>query len=179
MENISFSPTNVGQFPQIEFDVIGLYTQPTDLTVMPTATFADQADPFAITSANTPVVKIDGVSNCMAEFELSLNSETDPQDYAGCSQRIVITDRKPDGRIQIEEKLIATQNIYGLVTGTTLPKIEWEHTGGGAGNIVKLAVNKAKLNASTKANRNNAGFLDIPFTPYSTDGTSEITLTYT
>lgn len=176
--NATFT-ANVGEFPRLRLEGTGIYSQPTALA-LPATPYANQAEAFEISAANTPTVQINGIGNCMAEFEVSLNNEIDEQDYAGCSQRIVVTGRNPEGRIQVEEKLLADQNIYALAESDALVPITWTHSGGGGGNTAQLNMSNCDIFEPSPVNRNGTRFANLPFSPIAINSTTpELSLVFT
>lgn len=169
---------NAGEYPMLQLTFTGIYSQPTDVA-LPSATFSNQADPVEVSATNTPTVSVNSVSNCMSEFELNVGNEVVFEDYAGCTTKVRITGRDPEGRIQVEDKLIAGQNFYSLATATSLVPITWTHSGGGAGNTIALTMSNCDIYEPTYADRNGVRFINLPFAPISTDGTSELTLVFT
>lgn len=169
---------NAGEYPTLSFSFTGIYSQPTDVA-LPSATFSNQADPVEVSATNTPTVNVNSVSNCMSEFELNVSNEVVFEDYAGCTTKVRITGRDPEGRIQVEDKLIAGQNFYSLATGTSLVPITWTHSGGGAGNTIAATMSNCDIYEPTYADRNGVRFVNLPFAPISTDGTSELSLVFT
>lgn len=170
---------NVGEFPRLRCEGVGIYSQPTALA-LPTVAYANQAVPFAITAANTPTVQINSVGNCMGSFEFTASNEIDPQDYAGCSQRIVVTGRSCEGSIEVMEKLLADQNIYSLAEGDTLVPITWTHSGGGAGNTSQVTIPNADILEPTLADRTGTRFINAPYSAIRTSAaTSEFSLVFT
>ena len=170
---------NVGEYPRLRFEGTGIYSTPTALA-LPSVAYANQAVPFAITAANTPTVTINSVGNCMGSFGFTANNEIDEQDYAGCTQRIVVTNRTCEGSIEVMEKLLADQNLYSLAEGTTLVPIGWTHSGGGAGNTGAISIPNADILEPTLADRNGTRFINAPFSAIRTSAaTAEMSLVLT
>lgn len=179
---VSFNLTTQ-EYPRLNFAMTGIYTQPTE-TAIPSTTyssFTNQAAPLEVGATQTPTVSINSVSRCMSEFELSIANEVNYENYAGCTERIAISGREPEGRIQVESTMLTgagNQNVYALATGTTLVPITWTH-GTVAGSIAALTMSNCDIYEPSLQTRNNVQFLDIPFAPLSIDGTSEMTLVLT
>lgn len=167
-----------GDYPLINFEFFGLYSAPTD-TAFPTVTWANQRDPLEVSAANTPVFTLNSVSRCLASYELALNNEITYMNYGGCSEKFQITDRKPSGSIEVEDVLMATQDVFALATNSTKVPIVVGHTGGPAGSRSSLTTTNCTIGKASYNNRNNVRFVTLPFTPTSTDGTSEMSLVYT
>jgi hypothetical protein len=170
---------NSGEFPMIEFEFQGLYSQPTDVAFT-AATYANQGLPLEVNSTNTPTVTVNSVGCCMSEYELALNNSVTYSDYAGCIKRFEITGRNPEGRIQVEDKLIAGQNFYALAESDTLIPIVVGHIGATAGLRSTITTTNSDMYEPTFATRDeNTRFINLPFSPISTDGTSELSAVYT
>jgi hypothetical protein len=168
-----------GGFPVIDFEFQGIYSQPTDTAFPTPITWANQRDPLEVSAAHTPVVTINGVERCLAEYEFALNNTITYMNYGGCSEKFVITDRRPTGSIQVEDVSIATQNIYSLVENSTKVPIVVGHTGGPAGSKISLTTTNNIVGKPSFNNRDGVRFVTLPFTPTSADGTSEMSLVYT
>jgi hypothetical protein len=172
---------NAGEFPTLNIEATGIYSQPTK-TALITATFANQAAPIEVSATNTPTVNINSVANCMAAFELNLGNLVEYESYAGCVTQLAIRDRVPEGSIEIQSKVIGSgtgeQNFYSLFEAGTLVPITWTH-GITAGNIITLTMSNCQLMEPSLSERGGQQFMSIPFMPITTDGTSEISLAFT
>lgn len=179
---VSFNLTTQ-EYPRLSFAMTGIYGAPSETAIPSTSysSFTNQIQPLEVGATQTPTVSINSVTRCMSEFELSLGNEVNYENYAGCTERIAINGREPEGRIQVESTMLTgagNQNVYTLATGTTLVPITWTH-GTVAGNIIALTMSNCDIYEPTLQPRNNVQFLDIPFAPLSTDGTSEMSLVFT
>jgi hypothetical protein len=168
-----------GSYPVIDFEFTGLYTPPTDTAFPTPITWANQRDPLEVSAAHTPVVTINGVARCLAEYEFALNNVVTYSNYGGCSEKLLITDRRPTGSIQVEDVAVATQDIFSLITTPTRVPIVVGHTGGPAGSRSNLTTTSNTLGQPSYNDRDGVRFITLPFTPTSADGTSEMTLLYT
>jgi hypothetical protein len=168
-----------GAFPVIDFQFQGLYTPPTDTAFPTPITWANQRDPLEVSAAHTPVVTINGVARCLAEYEFALNNVISYMNYGGCNEKLMITDRRPTGSIQVEDVAIATQDMHSLITTPTKVPIVVGHTGGPAGSKISLTTTGNTLGKPSYNNRDGVRFITLPFTPTSADGTSEMSLVYT
>jgi hypothetical protein len=168
-----------GGFPVIDFQFQGLYTPPTDTAFPTPITWANQRDPLEVSAAHTPVVTINGVARCLAEYEFALNNVISYMNYGGCNEKLMITDRRPTGSIQVEDVAIATQDMHSLITTPTKVPIVVGHTGGPAGSKVSLTTTGNTIGKPSFNNRDGVRFVTLPFTPTSADGTSEMSLVYT
>ena len=166
-----------GEFVLLNIEATGIYSQPTD-TALPSALFENQAAPLEMSATNTPTATINSVANCVAAFELNVGNSLVYESYANCTTEVAIRDRVPEGSIELKSKLIAGQNFYTLFEAGTLVPISIVH-GVTAGNILTITQSNCQLMEPTLADRNGVQFMNIPFMPISTDGTSEISLAFT
>jgi hypothetical protein len=167
----------VGEYLLLNIEATGIYSRPTD-TALPPSVFANQAVPLEINATNTPTFTVNSVANCLASFELNVGNSVVYESYGNCVTQLVIRDRAPTGTIEIEDKLIAGQNFYALFEGATLVPITMVH-GITAGNILTVTQPNCQLMEPSFTNRNGVRFMQIPYLPISTDGTSEISLAFT
>jgi len=143
-----------GQYPRIEFEFMGTYTEPTDNAsdATPTPTISNNFDP-PIWESST--VSVNGFSSpVIDEIEIEVANEIERRDDAKVATSVlgfVITGRDPKGSVFIEAEKIATLNVFNkLVTsvqGTTSVVF-----GTGAGKIITITMTKSQLsNASYEA----------------------------
>jgi hypothetical protein len=172
---------NAGEFPTLNIEATGIYSQPTKTSLI-SASFANQAAPIEVSASNTPTVNINTVANCMAAFELNLGNSVEYESYAGCTTQLAIRDRVPEGSIEIQSKVIGSgtgeQDFYSLFEAGTLVPITWTH-GTAAGNIVTISLTNCQLMEPALSDRGGQQFMTIPFMPISTDGTSVVSLAFT
>jgi hypothetical protein len=170
---------NSGEYPRIDFEFQGVYSQPTDITFV-AATYANQGSPVEVNSTHAPLVTVDSIACCMSEFELALNNDLVFSNRAGCVEKFSMTGSNPEGRIQVEDKLVAAQNFWALAESDNLYPIVVGHTGGPAGTRSTVTVSKADIYEPSFATLDNGTrFINLPFAPISTDGTSELSIVYT
>jgi len=167
-----------GEIPKISFEFTGIYNAPTDES-QPALTYSNQADPVVVNSANTTPLKVHGYSACLESFSLSLANETPFRQLAGCTQQVLITDRKPEGEVTIEAPTIAGNDFFAAASGQTLDEFSWTH-GTTAGNIVTFAAPTCNLGAPEYEDSDGIIMLKLPFMPVPTAaGNDEFTLALT
>lgn len=168
----------VGEIPKISFEFTGLYNAPTDET-QPAPTFSNQADPVVVNSANTTPLQVHGYAACMSSFNLSLANETPFRQLAGCTQQVMITDRKPEGEAVIEAPTIAQKDFFTAASGQTTGQFSWKH-GQTAGNIVTFTAPTCNLSSPEYEDSDGIIMLKLPFMPQPTAaGNDEFTLALT
>jgi hypothetical protein len=170
---------NSGEFPQVDFEFTGLYTDPIDSALLSPVTWENQADSLAVNSSHTPLTTLNSVQRCMSTYQVSLGNNIVYKDEAGCTERIRITQRTPEGEVQYEDALIATQNVYTLAKGTTLVPVVVGHTGGPAGSRSTITVPNANILEPSLPDRDDERYITVPFAPLSPSGSSELSVVYT
>ena len=168
----------VGEIPKISFEFTGIFNAPTDET-QPSPTFSNQADPVVVNSANTATLQVHGYAACLSAFSLDLANETPFRQLAGCTQQIMITDRKPEGEVTIEAPTIAAKNYFSAASTQTSGQFSWVH-GTTAGNIVTFTAPTATLGSPEYEDSDGIIMLKLPFMPQPTAaGNDEFTLALT
>ena len=167
-----------GEIPKISFSFTGIFNAPTDET-QPSPTFSNQADPVVVNSANTATLQVHGYAACLSAFSLDLANETPFRQLAGCTQQIMITDRKPSGSVTIEAPTIAAKNYFSAASTQTSGQFSWVHSGG-AGNIVTFTAPTCNLGAPGYEDSDGIIMLTLPFMPQPTAaGNDEFTIALT
>jgi hypothetical protein len=168
----------VGEIPKISFEFTGIFNAPTDET-QPSPTFSNQADPVVVNSANTATLQVHGYAACLSAFSLDLANETPFRQLAGCTQQVMITDRKPEGEVTIEAPTIAAKNYFSAASTQTSGQFSWVH-GTTAGNIVTFTAPTATLGSPEYEDSDGIIMLKLPFMPQPTAaGNDEFTLALT
>lgn len=169
---------DVGEIPKLSFEYTGIYNAPTDET-QPAATFANQADPVVVNSANTTPLQVHGYAACLSNFSLSLANEMPFRQLAGCTQQVMITDRKPEGEATVEAPTIATKDFFTAASGQALGQFSWKH-GQTAGNIVTFTAPTCSIGSPEYDDSDGIIMLKLPFMPQPTGaGNDEFTLALT
>lgn len=167
-----------GEIPKVSFEFTGLYNAPTDET-QPALTFSNQADPVVVNSANTTPLQVHGYAACLSSFSLSLANETPFRQLAGCTQQVMITDRKPEGEAVVEAPTIAAKDFFVAASGQTTGQFSWKH-GQTAGNIVTFTAPTCNLGSPEYEDSDGIIMLKLPFMPQPTAaGNDEFTIALT
>jgi hypothetical protein len=168
----------VDEIPKISFSFTGIFNAPTDET-LPSPTFSNQADPVVVNSANTATLQVHGYAACMSAFSLDLANVTPFRQLAGCTQQVMITDRKPEGEVTIEAPTIAAKNYFSAASTQTSGQFSWVH-GTTAGNIVTFTAPTCNLGSPEYEDSDGIIMLKLPFMPQPTAaGNDEFTLALT
>ncbi|MFK5980878.1 MAG: hypothetical protein QM488_18545 [Rhizobiaceae bacterium] len=123
--------------PYIEFDILGLWSQPTE-EVRPTPDLSAYQSPVLVTNANTPTFTVNGVSMVMREMMLALNNQVEPRLLVG-SEGIVIPNREDALSATVEAVPLTTFDPYALAQAQTLLAVNLVH-GTVAGKITSLSL---------------------------------------
>jgi len=167
-----------GEIPKISYSFTGIFNAPTDET-QPSPTFSNQADPVVVNSANTATLEVHGYAACLSAFSLDLANETPFRQLAGCTQQIMITDRKPEGEVTIEAPTIAAKNYFSAASAQTSGQFSWVH-GTTAGNIVTFTAPTCNLGSPEYEDSDGIIMLKLPFMPQPTAaGNDELSLVLT
>jgi hypothetical protein len=167
-----------GEIPKISFSFQGIFNAPTDET-QPSPTFSNQADPVVVNSANTATLQVHGYAACLSAFSLDLANETPFRQLAGCTQQVMITDRKPEGEVTIEAPTIAAKNFFSSASTQTSGQFSWVH-GTTAGNILTFTAPTCTLGSPEYEDNDGIIMLKMPFMPQPTAaGNDEFTLALT
>lgn len=150
-----------GSIPTLAFTQMGRYAAPTALS-LPTPTYSAQGAPVVVNSTNTTSVSVHGVSACMSSFSFNLGVEMVFRQLAGCTQQVLLTERKPTGSITIELPAFATQDFLNLCSAQTTGAISWVHSGG-AGNIITFNAPNCAFDAPSISEMDQVTMITLPF----------------
>ena len=171
----------VGEIPRISFEFFGEYVA-AGVEAQLTPTFADQAVPVVVSSANTTAVSVLGLSACMQSFSLNLGNEIPLRQLAGCSQQYPITNRLPSGEVVIEAPVIGSgsgeKDYFAQVLSQTTGSISWQH-GQTAGNIVTLTMGQCNIDNPTYSDSDGIQMLTVPYMAQATAANNEMSLVLT
>lgn len=173
---------NTGEIPKISFEFMGIYN-PVISSAAVTPTFANQADPVVVNSANTTAVSVFSFNACLESFSLALGNENPFRQLAGCSQQVLITDRAPSGEMSIESPTVGSgagqKDFFAAVSAQTLGAVTWQH-GQTAGNRVVFNAPTCNLDSPSYGDSDGVQMLSLPYMPIpSSAGDDEFTIALT
>jgi len=169
--------TDAGEIPKWAYEFTCLHTEEV-AEANPSATFTAQAKPLAFNSDNSFPVSVHGYAACLESLSLDLNNEVVFRQYAGCTQKVEIMDRKPAGKVRIDRPTLAQKNYFAALRGQTLDVISVKH-GQAAGNIITLSMPKCNLGSVAYADSNGAMLLDMDYMPNPEATNDEISIILT
>lgn len=167
----------VGEVPKFNFEFTGIYNTPSALAT-PAATFSDQADPVVMNSENTTAVSVHGFACSLESFSLELANEVVYRQLAGATRSVIITDRAPEGEVQIEAPAIGSKDYFAAVSGQTLGTLGFQHCQT-AGSIVTFAAPSVNIGSPSYEDSDGVLMLSMPFMPNPVSGNDEFTIAYT
>lgn len=164
-------------FPYIEFDLLGLYADPTEVA-QATPTYSGFKKPQIVTDANTTAFSVNAVDMVMREFTLTLNNQVEPRLLVGL-EAIVITDRQETMAARVEALPLSTFNPFVLARQQTQIAVQIVH-GTGAGRISTLNCPTSQLKRlSGYENSQNTVEWPLELVPLPVDGDDQWELVLT
>lgn len=164
-----------GGIPYLQLGFRGLYGGVTD-AAFPTQTLTAWKAPIGVNNANTGAFALHGFAGKCYDMQIDLNPETVHRNLIGVED-VVITNRKPTGRIVIEEPTVATKDFWTIVKNGTVGALTITQ-GIVAGYKVKVDAPSVQLKNPRRENRDGVvaiGF-DLRFVPTAA-GNDELTIT--
>jgi hypothetical protein len=169
---------SAGEIPKISFQFLGIYNA-ASANAAASPTFSNQAAPVVVNSTNTTPVSIHSYAACLESFSLDLGNETPFRQLAGCSQQVMITDRKVAGEISIEAPALGDKNYFSIASAQTASTISWTH-GQTAGNIVAFSASNCSFDSPKYGDSDGIQMLTLGYEAIpSSSGNDEFTLTLT
>lgn len=161
--------------PYFKFTLTGLYGGVAD-TAMPSLTLTSWKTPIAVNNANTGAFSLHGHAGKLYDMQLDLKNQVVHRNLIG-AEDVVITDRKPDGSIEIECPTLATKDFFAAAQAGSLAALTLTH-GVTAGYKVKIDAPSVQLTEPAYADRDGvlALKMNTRFTP-SSAGNDELTVT--
>jgi hypothetical protein len=133
------------EIPFYRFRGMALYAIPTD-TALPSLTLTAHQAPVPVNRTNTTTASLHGYSFGLQELEIDLGCDVQYLSLpAGGSNKVLIANREPTGRVVIEHPTIAQKDFHTLVTSGATGSLSVAHTGGGAGKVLTLTAAQARL----------------------------------
>lgn len=160
------------QIPKFNFEFTALYNAAAAVS-NPVAVFGDQADPVAFNSANSRTAHFHDYGVCLESMDLSMSNEVPHRQLAGCTEKVEITDWKPEGTAVIEAPALGDKDYFAAAAAQTTGLAMVGH-GSVAGNIVVAGMPKINLGSPTYSNSDGILMLNLPFMPNPVAGNDEI-----
>lgn len=150
-----------GKFGTIHFDFTGVYDGIEDGSNIATVVYPNVVPPRVACSTIT----VGSVTPIISKISLASNNTVQlRQDISQCEALIaaLITDRKPGGSLDPEQKLVATQDWWGNQTTGTEAALSLV-LGTTGGNTITIAAPKLQVRTVGEADRNGIITLPISF----------------
>ena len=175
----TFSITaEVGQVPLINFNMQGVYNDPSDNAVG-SVTKSAQADPVIFKNGNTSAFSIFGYSGILQSWQFDMNNTFNYRELVGGTKEVMITERAPSGSLVVEAPALSSHNFFTDAIGSSTGTNTWQHSGG-AGNIVTVSCPQSSFSSPTYEDADGVVMLNLPYTAVPTSaGNNEFSLVMT
>ncbi|MEO5336871.1 MAG: phage tail tube protein [Magnetospirillum sp. WYHS-4] len=163
------------QIPMLSFTGRGIWSDPVAGALPAADTTAFKA-PVPGSKAHTPTITLHGIASPMETISIDLANQVVFRALVG-AESVEITDRKPTGRIQIEDPGVAAKNYFTTAKAATLGALQLIH-GTTAGNIVQIDAGNVQVLNPKYADSDGVQMLgmDLALVP-SDAGDDEISIT--
>ena len=171
---------STGEIPLGKFEGLGIYSLPT-ATANPSPTYANQATPAIVNSANTTTVQAFGYAACMDSFSFNAGRSPQHRQLAGCTRQIRIDgERKPEGELMIESVAIGTKDFFTQATSQTLGQVSFVHNAT-AGNICTFTAPTCSLGDVEYDDSDGIEMFKLPYMPIptSSNGYNDYSIVFT
>ena len=166
-----------GKIPLFKFRFVGLYSTPTDVSLV-TPVLSAFVKPLAVNSTNTTPATLHTFSGKFRSIVVDRGNVLQPRQLVG-SEAVGFSDSKVVGSITLADELIATKDWWTIVKAGTTGAIAVTH-GTAAGNKIALAGATVQLSNPRLAEQDGISMLsmDSDYIP-SAAGNDEFSLTTT
>ena len=163
--------------PYIEFEMTGLFAQPSDATTT-TPDLTSFRTPRVVSTTHTPTFTIDSVPMVMRSFSLDLKNKVENRFLVG-KEEVLISQREDMIAAQVETQPLADFNPFVLASEQTTVPVILVH-GTGAGNIATLNAPAAQMQRP-QGMENAQDIMETPLSlmPLPVIGNDQWTLTLT
>lgn len=167
------------EIPFYRFGGKGLYATPTD-TALPALTLTGHQGPVPVNRSNTTTSSLHSYTVGLEELDIDLGLEVVYKSTPGGTNKMLIVNRKPTGRITIEHPTLAQKDYNAIVASGATGALSIVHTGGAAGKILTLTASQVRLTNPVPGNNRGVRTLsmDLEFAP-SNSLNDELSLAYT
>lgn len=154
----------VGQIPTITIELTGVYAPVSDEAMVAPDLSAYQT-PLLVNSVNSSAVQLHSYAAVLAKFDFAMGNVVETRELVGSPPRVVITDRKSSGSVEIEDTLVATKNWLEIVRTAALGNFTMTH--GPAGNRVVFSASRVQLKSPRPSKVQNIVHMtfDLVFLP--------------
>jgi hypothetical protein len=173
--SVSLSMPNQG-IPKLRFRFFGIFNTVTDAS--PTGvSYTGFVKPVVCNATNTTPFTLHSISPVVASLEIDLSNNLVYRDYIGGSKQVLITNREPKGRIEMEAPLMATKNWFTSVLNASTAPLAVTH-GLSAGNICKVDAPLVQVVSPTYSESDGITMLAADLMILPNTGNDELKLTF-
>ena len=162
------------QLPVIKWTFTGLMGTITD-QVLPTADFTGWQAPVTVSTANTTDINLLGYNGAVLQtLNFDIANNVIYRQLVG-AESVLITDRKPAGKVSIEAVTVATKDWWTQAKNATTGVFAVKH-GQTAGNIIGVTAPKVQLMNPAYSDSDGVAMMnfDMAFIPYGASGNDDI-----
>lgn len=172
--DVDFSFT-AKRLPVANFRFVGLFSPVTD-AAMPSVTLTSWLTPLPVNNANTTPFTVHAYAGRLYELTAKLNNQFAKRNLVGVYD-VLISDRKPDGTLRIENPTVATFDYLTRVRQATLGALTMTH-GTTAGNKVKIDMPAVQITSPEKGEEDRIQTVSFQIRPTPSAGNDEVKLTF-
>lgn len=166
-----------GKGPIYKFSFIGLFSTPTDVSII-APTLTAYIKPVAVNKVNTTTASLHGYAMKMQSLTLDVGNVLSPRQLVN-DEAVGFTDRKTVGSVKFEDVLVATKDFWTIVKAGTTGALSIVH-GTVAANIITIGAASVQITDLKSSESNGIAMLDakLEFIP-SSAGNDEFSIAYT
>jgi hypothetical protein len=153
----------VGQIPVYQFELMGIYNGPTDVSFSSvSAVYTGFQAPRIFNNTNSSAFQFHSYAAELQSLELQIGMDMVYRELVGNTKEVLLTDRNTSGTVQFDAITMATKNYFTAATSSTTGNCTVTH-GVAAGNTVKLTVPRANITTINYAEQNGITQYTVPF----------------
>lgn len=133
----------VDGIPKFNFSFLGIFNAVTD-TAMPSVTLSGFQTPLTVNRTNTPIFTLHGYAAKMQSLDIDMANATTGKSFLNDTDAILLTDRKPAGKIVMEATTVAQKDWWTSIKNVATGALALVH-GTTAGNKVQIDAPKVQI----------------------------------
>lgn len=164
----------VGQIPVYQFELMGIYRAPVDVSFSSIGTtYSGFQTPQIFNNTNSTGFQFHGYAAELSSLELQVGMEMVYRELVGNTKEVLLTDRNTAGTVQFDAMTMATRDYFTDAVTSDTGNCTVTH-GTTAGNRVKLTVPRANITTINYTEQNGITQYTVPFTALpSNNGTGD------
>lgn len=162
------------QRPALKFSFTGLFNTIAD-AVSPTVTLTAWKTPLAVNRTNTPTLTLHGYAGLVDSLSIDVANQVVFRSLIGGQENVLITDRKPAGRIVMEAVSVAAKDWWTTIKAITTGTLQLIH-GTTAGNKVQIDAPKVQIIRPSYSDSDGIAMLNADLVLAPNAGNDEFTI---